>query len=194
VIRRLTSIGLFAAALLVAVASPASAIKIERVVSPGGIEAWLVREQSLPLVSLRFAFQGGANEDPNNKPGVGHMVAALLDDGAGELDAKAFQQQIEENALQLQFTTTRDYFYGTIRMLRDRQDQSIELLRLALNQPRFDGSALERGRQNITLKCLWRSSTPKSICSWKNRWRCRWGTVIAWWTAPRSRIERPRLA
>ena len=34
--------------LLVSVA-PAHAVKVENVVSPGGIEAWLVRENSIPI-------------------------------------------------------------------------------------------------------------------------------------------------
>ena len=45
-------------------ASAAQATKIERVVSPGGIEAWLVRETSLPVIAIEFAFHGGANQDP----------------------------------------------------------------------------------------------------------------------------------
>ena len=56
--------------------TPAAATKIERVVSPGGIEAWLVREPAVPLIAMDFAMQGGANQDPAEKPGVGHMTAA----------------------------------------------------------------------------------------------------------------------
>ena len=54
-------------------APPAEATTIERVVSPGGIEAWLVRESSLPVIALNFAFLGGASQDPAGKPGVGNM-------------------------------------------------------------------------------------------------------------------------
>ena len=155
-------------------AQPATAMKIERVVSPGGIEAWLVHEPSLPLIAINFSFQGGGVQDPAGKAGVGYMVAALLDDGAGELDAKAFQQRVEENAVQLQFSVSRDYFQGAIRMLRDRKDQSVELLRLALNQPRFDDDAVGRARDQI-LSALRRETTnPNSIAS-----RTWWSTTFA---------------
>ena len=60
--------GALGACLLLA--SPAQAMsKIERVVSPGGIEAWLVQERSVPLIALEFSFKGGANQDPAGKPG-----------------------------------------------------------------------------------------------------------------------------
>jgi zinc protease len=159
-----------AAAWLAAAAQPASATKIERVISPGGIEAWLVREPSLPLVAINFAFLGGANQDPADKPGVGYMAASLLDNGAGELDAKAFQEQVEDNAVQLNFSAGRDYLYGSIRMLRDRQEPSVNLLRLALNQPRFDADEVERGRAQIMASLRRETTEPNSIAS-KTWWK-----------------------
>ena len=43
---------------------------IERVVSPGGIEAWLVQDRTLPLIAVEFAILGSADQDPADKPGV----------------------------------------------------------------------------------------------------------------------------
>ena len=152
-------------------AQPAGATTVQRVVSPGGIVAWLVHEPSLPLVALNFAFVGGATQDPADKPGVGYMVSSLLDDGAGELDAKAFQQRLEENAVDLRFSLTQDYFFGSIRLLKDRQEQSFDLLRLALNQPRFDADAIGRVREQILSGLRRETTDPGSI---GNR---------AWWAA-----------
>jgi zinc protease len=162
------SIAFCAAALItaaVSLAAPAQATNVERVVSPGGIEAWLVREPSVPLVAMDFAFKGGANQDPAIKPGVGYMAAALLDDGAGELDSKAFQQRVAETAVELRFSANRDTFQGSIRMLRDRQDQGFDLLRLSLNEPRFDADAIERVRAQILAGLRRETTNPNSIAS-----------------------------
>ena len=169
---RLQALGAFAA-MLIAVSmapQPAGATTVQRVVSPGGIEAWLVHEPSLPLVALNFAFVGGATADPADKPGVGHMVSSLLDDGAGELDAKAFQRRVEDNAVQLRFSVTQDYFSGSIRLLKDRQDPSFDLLRLALNQPRFDADAIGRVREQIMAGLRREITDPGSIAN-KEWWR-----------------------
>jgi zinc protease len=165
-----------ALAVLLGASTPASAagIQIERVVSPGGIEAWLVRDTSLPVVAWSFAFRGGANEDPEPKPGTGNMVASLLDDGAGELDSKAFQRRVEETAAELRFSVSRDQFNGSIRMLRDRQDESLDLLRLALNQPRFDADAVERVRAQI-LAGLRRDTTNPGTIATRTWWRTAFG-------------------
>ena len=72
-------------------AAPASATNIERIVSPGGIEAWLVHETAVPLITVDFAFDGGGAQDPAGKAGTANLMASLLDEGAGDLDANAFQ-------------------------------------------------------------------------------------------------------
>ena len=96
--RRLPALIAFAALCIAAISTsqPAGATTVQRVVSPGGIEAWLVNEPSLPLVALNFAFVGGAANDPTDKPGVGYMVSSLLDEGAGGLNANAYHQQLED--------------------------------------------------------------------------------------------------
>jgi zinc protease len=63
-IMRRTAVALLALQLL---AAPALATTIERVVSPGGIEAWLVHEPAVPMIAVDFAFVGGAAQDALGK-------------------------------------------------------------------------------------------------------------------------------
>ncbi len=152
-------------AALVALCVPASATKIERVVSPGGIEFWFVRDATVPLVSIEFAFRGGAVQDPDDKMGLAEMTVSTLDEGAGDLDGTAFHARMERNAIELQIRASREHVRGTLRTLKENQDEAFNLLRLALNEPRFDSSAVERIRSQ-TVSALQRQSTnPNSISS-----------------------------
>ena len=65
--------------LALAASARAHATTIERVVSPGGIQAWLVHEPAVPLITVQFAFSGGAVQDPPGKAGT----AALSGKSAG---------------------------------------------------------------------------------------------------------------
>ncbi len=125
---------------------PASAIEIEKVVSPGGIEAWLVSESAVPLVSFQFAFDGGAAQDPADRPGVANMVSILLDEGAGGITASDFQEKLETLAIDMSFDAGRDAFYGSMQTLTENLDEAAGLLRLAITEPRFDADAIERMR------------------------------------------------
>jgi hypothetical protein len=59
---------------LLALCAPAQATNIERVVSPGGIEFWLVRDATVPLVAVNFAFRGGSVQDPEDKGGLAELT------------------------------------------------------------------------------------------------------------------------
>jgi len=164
---------LFTAALALALAAPASAMTIEKIVSPSGITAWLVREQSVPLIALNYAFHGGSAQDETDKAGTANLAADLLDEGAGDLDGKTFHERLENHAIELRFTVARDYVHGSLRTLNEHRDEAFDLLHLALGAPRFDAEAVERVRGQ-TLAALRRDSTnPNSLAS--RRW---WETAF----------------
>src|SRR5215472_14026079 len=112
--RRTPLLALLAAAALLLHASGAQAMKIQEVKSPGGITAWLVEEHSVPLIALRFAFEGGSSQDPVGKEGLAHFLTAMLDEGAGELDSNQFHERMEEIAMRMSFDEARDAFYGSV--------------------------------------------------------------------------------
>lgn len=154
---------LLALALLAAGLRPAAAVDVQRVVSPGGIEAWLVEDHSLPLVSVSFAFEGGAATDPDGKAGLANMVSGLLDEGAGDLDSQAFQQRLADMSIELGFDAARDGFFGTMRALTRHREAAFALLRLALTELRFDDRAVERIRGQILANLARRTNDPRTI-------------------------------
>ena len=56
---------------------------------------------------------------------------------------------LEDNAVELSFSVNHDYFQGSIKLLKDRQDKSFELLRLALNEAKFVPDATVRVREQV---------------------------------------------
>jgi zinc protease len=156
---------LFVVALLGFAAGPVGATSIERVISPAGIEAWLVRQPAVPLVAMDFAMTGGANEDPADKAGVAHLVASTIDEGAGDLDAKAYHQRLEDHAIELSFSANRDHFRGSLRTLSANRDLAFDTLRLSLTAPRFDDDAVERIRTQILADLRRATTSPGDIAS-----------------------------
>lgn len=132
--------------LLIACTLPAAAMKIERVVSPGGIEAWLVRDSMLPVVALEFSFRGGAALDPPGKEGRALMAMNLLTEGAGDLDSQAFAAQLEDRAISMDFDAGPDSLQGSLKTLNEHRDVAIDLMRQAMVKPRFDPPDVERVR------------------------------------------------
>ena len=126
-----------------------AATKIQHLISPGGIEAWFVQDSTVPLIAMEYAFAGGAAQDPADKPGVANLVASTIDEGSGDLDSKAFHEHLDRRAIELSFSATRDYFRGSLRMLKDNKDEAFDLLRMALTSARLDEADVERIRSQI---------------------------------------------
>lgn len=149
--------------LMFTAAAPASAVEIERVVSPGGIEAWLVQDHRNPIIAMEFAFKGGAALDPADKAGLSSMTAALIDEGAGELDSQGFRGLMDENSIGLSFSAGRDEFSGSLRSLTETKDLAFNLTRLALTSPRFDAQAVARIRSQIMVGLAQEKESPDAI-------------------------------
>lgn len=122
---------------------------IQRIVTPGGIEAWLVESYAVPLVALEFAMRGGAAQDPEGKAGLSTLLAGLLDEGAGPYDARGFHHAIEDLAIRLGFGCDRDTISGHLQTLSRNVAPAFELLRLALCEARLEADAIERVRGQI---------------------------------------------
>jgi zinc protease len=151
----------------------AHATTIQRLVSLGGIEAWLVQDSSVPMIAFDFSFRGGANQDPVDKPGVATMATALLDEGAGEFDSKSFHERVEAKAIQLGFSANRDQTSGSLSTLSANQDEAFELLRLAVTSARFDAADVERIRDQMLAGLRRETTSPNEIAN--RRW---WSTAF----------------
>ena len=127
----------------------ALAIEIQEVTSPGGITAWLVEEHSIPFTAIDMEFRGGANEDQPAKRGATNLMMALLEEGAGERDARAFAEAAETLAARMSFDAGNDTVSVSIEFLTENRDASLALLRDALTAPRFDADAVERVREQV---------------------------------------------
>jgi zinc protease len=146
-------------------AAPADAMDIKRVTSPGGIEAWLVESHANPLIAIRFAFRGGASQDPADKQGLAYFVSGMMDEGAGDLDAVAFQERSQTLAMRMDFDAGRDVMLGNVQMLTANQDESLDLLRLAIAKPRFDADAVERVRGQIIAGLKFDENDPEEVAA-----------------------------
>ncbi|MEE4120383.1 MAG: pitrilysin family protein [Paracoccaceae bacterium] len=152
--------------LALAVAAPArAAIDITQVTSPGGIDAWMVEEHSIPMVALELRFEGGASLDAEDKRGAIHLMTALLEEGAGEMDSQAFSIAADELAARFDFEVGPDSLAVSAQFLSENADAALELLRLALTEPRFDENAIERVRAQVLSNLASDTKDPDTIAT-----------------------------
>lgn len=136
------------AAILLSVAlatRAAHASDIVEVRLENGVIAWLKQEPTIPIIAVDAMWTGaGAAAEPAGKDGRASLLAAMLDEGAGEMDSQAFQQALDDNAVRLGFDAGRDSFTMSLQTLTENAGEAFRLAGLALSQPRFDVEPMER--------------------------------------------------
>ena len=154
------------AAIAFVLALPAqAAVEIQEVTSPGGIEAWLVEERSIPFAAIEIRFRGGTSLDEAGKEGATNLMMALIEEGAGDMDAQAFAAAREGLAASFSFDAHGDAVSVSARFLTENRAEAVALLRTALMEPRFDEAAIERVRAQVLSGIRSDATDPNRIAS-----------------------------
>jgi len=153
-------------AVFTATASIATAaIDIKTVTSPGGINAWVVEEPSIPFVALEIRIRGGASLDEPGKRGATNLMTALIEEGSGDMDAQAFQAKLESLAATLSFRVFDDTMSISAQFLTENKEEVLALLKDALIDPRFDQAAIDRVRAQVISGINSDAKNPNRIAS-----------------------------
>ncbi len=157
---------LVTAGLLLSATSQAEAVDIQEVTSPGGITAYLVEDYTNPLVAMRFAFKGaGTTQDEDGREGTANLLSGLLDEGAGDISSADFQSKLDELGISLSYSASLDAFSGNFRTIVENEDEAFELLRLSINEPRFDEEPVARIRGQIETGIIADRNNPDTLAS-----------------------------
>ncbi|MGR3377140.1 M16 family metallopeptidase [Salipiger abyssi] len=131
-------------------AGPAlAAADIQTVETPMGFTAWLVEEPSIPFTSLEIRFEGGTSLDAPGKRGATNLMVGLLEEGAGEYDARGFAEARDALAASFRYDSGPDTVSVSAKFLTENRDEAVALLRESLIDPRFGEDAVERVRAQV---------------------------------------------
>lgn len=118
--------------------------KIQQFTTPKGVSVWLVEEPSIPILSLRMAWQNGSTLDPDGIEGLTHAMTYHMNEGAGDLDSQTFFKRMEELNMSFWCSTGTDNTYCNSSMLTDNAEASFDVIASAYAAPRFDDGPFER--------------------------------------------------
>ncbi|WP_394890220.1 M16 family metallopeptidase [Mesorhizobium sp. AaZ16] len=142
-------------------------LDIQELKSENGVNAWLVEDHAVPIIAIQFVFDGGTTQDPAAKEGLANLMTALFDEGAGDLDSDAFQVKLDDAGAEMSLHAQRNGIYGSMRMLSEQQNAAFDLLRLAVNRPRFDQAPIDRTRAQMLSGIIANERDPEAIAERK---------------------------
>ena len=144
------------------VATPALAVEIVPVEGPEtGVPGLLVEDRTNPIVTLRMSFEGGALAEREGEDGLVRLLSSLMDEGAGDLDAAAFQDRLDQLGVRF-FASGGGSFRIGFSVLSDRFDEAVELVAAALNEPRLDPGPVARMKRQLASSLRASENTPRA--------------------------------
>jgi zinc protease len=141
----------------------AADVKVLR--APKGEEVWYVSDHTLPMIAMDVAIPAGSAYDPQGKYGLSAFAASLIDEGAGNLNATAFQTALSNRAIRLSISPGRDWLVISLVTLTDNAKDAFQLLGLALSKPRFDPDAVQRVRSQILASLAQEDTDPPTVAA-----------------------------
>lgn len=138
---------------------------IQQFTTPGGVSVWLVEEPSIPILSLRMAWQAGETNDPAGLEGLTDAMVYHMNEGAGEYDAQAYFKRMEELNMSFSCGASDESTYCNASMLTDNATDSFEMIALALAEPRFDDGPFERFKREQEVSLNTRETNPQYLAS-----------------------------
>jgi zinc protease len=128
---------------------------VARATLSNGVKVVLAERRGLPLVQMTMQFRGaGFASDRGQKQGTTGFTLAMLDEGAGELDALAFGARKESLGAVINAVGTLDTARVFLSAIKPRLDDSLALFADVITRPRLDDKDIERvrGRWLASLK------------------------------------------
>ena len=158
------ALALAAAAWLLALPALAG-VDIKAVDTPEGFTVWHVEEHSIPFTALELRFRGGTSLDAEGKRGAVNLMTGLLEEGAGELDSRAFSKARDALAASFSYDVSDDTLTVSAKFLTENRDEALALLRSTLVEPSFNDAAIERVRRQVISGIRSQEKDPSDIAS-----------------------------
>lgn len=109
-----------------------------------GIKVHHWQRSELPLVAMTMLFPGGSSNDPADQASLASLTANMLDEGAGDLNAMAFADALDELGASFRASSGREWSSANLSVLSRNFDKALNLFSDAVQRPRFDEKEWDR--------------------------------------------------
>ena len=147
---------------------PAPALKIpgiQKHTLSNGLPVWIVEMHEVPVVDVSLIVRSGAASDPSGQFGAAHFTAAMLDEGAGSLDALQLADAID--MLGASLTTGSSFDASSVRLhaLVSKLDAALPIMADVALRPTFPQADLDRLRAERLTALLQISDNPSQLAT-----------------------------
>jgi zinc protease len=114
-----------------------------------GLQVIAVSHHEQPAVSLRLIVRAGGTQDPDDKPGVASLAAALLDQGTTTREAEQIASSIDSIGGAIGTGAGSDLTFINAVVMKDSLAFALDLVSDVARNPRFAPEEIDRQKQQM---------------------------------------------
>ena len=140
--------------------------KIDNWQTANGVQVYFVEAPEIPMIDVRLVYKAGSAQD-GEKHGIASLTASLMDEGAGDMDANAFNDKLADTGASFGAGALRDMAWISMRTLSEAKyaTPALELFRQVAKAPRFAEQAVKRAKTGTISRIRREASSPGTIAN-----------------------------
>ncbi len=119
---------------------------IERHRLSNGLNVWIAKWDTLPLVSVQLVMPAGASLNSADQAGLASLTARCLDKGTSDMTATEFAEALDTLGVSLGINAGTQFSQLGFTVGTNRLDDTLKLVGKMLAEPRFDEADVKRER------------------------------------------------
>lgn len=147
----------------------AAEIAPKRIILPNGLTLLIIENHSLPIVTAHAIVKAGALYEPEEKSGLAHLAANLLEEGTTTRSAPQIAEEIDFVGATLFVSGEEDYVSVSLRILKKDVETGVDLLSDILLHPAFSQSEIDRKKKEIVGQIMAEKDEPGIVA--EKAWR-----------------------
>jgi zinc protease len=116
---------------------------------PNGLQVVAVLHHEQPAVTMRLLVRSGTSSDPNDKLGLAHLAASLLDQGTTTKSAEEMNDAVDFIGGAMGAGAGTDLTFVNMVVMKDSFETGMRMLSEMARQPGFAPPEIERQRQQM---------------------------------------------
>lgn len=130
-----------------------------------GLPVWVVEQHEVPVVRVLLVARAGGDTDPAGKFGAASMMAAMMEEGAGDLDSLALADAVDFLGATLEVASGLDSSSVALGVPVSRLEPALPLMADVAQRPTFPARELDRLRQQALTGLLQVRDNPAALAS-----------------------------
>jgi zinc protease len=136
---------------------------VQHAVLANGMQVLVAERHAFPLATIDLVIPAGGLSEPEERAGLSSFASGLLESGAGERDAAAIAERVDELGLVLDSANSWDSTLVGFTALRARADEAMQVVADLVMRPTFPEHEAQRIRDERLASLAQRRADPSGL-------------------------------